>query len=287
MSGIVRLINSFVENGQGGNPAGVVLDADSLDENAMQAIASQAGLSEVAFVSKSDIATVKLDFFTPNKRIAHCGHATVAAFSVMAQQGLLENGNYTKETVDGIRHIRIEGDEAYLEQKKVSSIELPAEHYSGVSEALGIPFTSFTRSAPPALINNGVGWLVIILETREELAQLTPNHSLIRHLSVELDLIGFYVVCRETQVPGRTLSARMFAPSYGIDEESATGMGAGCAAIYLHDFLQCPDQQVLVEQGHLMHPASPSLLKVELEFNDGDIERLWVGGAAATLEGEQ
>ncbi|OZG72171.1 epimerase [Hahella sp. CCB-MM4] len=280
----LRLISSFVENGIGGNPAGVVLKADGMDENQMQALAAEAGLSEVAFVSHSDIASVKLDFFTPNKRIAHCGHATVAAFSVMAQQGLLKDGQHSKETVDGIRRIRIEGDKAFLEQMKISSAALSEEYYPNLSEALGVPIDSFVKIAPPALINNGVGWLVVMLESREELAQLKPNLAWIRILSEALDLIGFYVVSRETLVTGRTLSARMFAPSYGIDEESATGMGAGCAAIYLHDFLEYENQQILVEQGHLMHPPSPSLIEVELEARSGVIDRLWVGGSAGVME---
>ncbi len=282
----LRLISSFVENGVGGNPAGVVLNADDLDEHRMQDVATRAGLSEVAFVSRSDIASVKLDFFTPNKRIAHCGHATVAAFSAMAQQGLLKDGRHSKETVDGIRHIRIEGDKAFLEQVRVSSAELSAEYYPNLSEALGIPVSQFTKIAPPAVINNGVGWLVIMLESRDELAQLIPNLPWIRILSETLDVIGFYVISRETLVAGRTLSARMFAPSYGIDEEAATGMGAGCAAIYLHDFMNYSERQIQVEQGHLMQPPSPSLIEVELENNGGVIDRLWVGGSARVMEGE-
>ncbi|WP_245823732.1 PhzF family phenazine biosynthesis protein [Photobacterium proteolyticum] len=43
------------------------------------------GLSETAFVSQSDVADFKLAFFTPNRRIAHCGHATIATFSCLTQ----------------------------------------------------------------------------------------------------------------------------------------------------------------------------------------------------------
>ena len=44
-------------------------------------IAQKVGLSETAFFSKSTVTDFKLDFFTPTRQIAHCGHATIAAFS--------------------------------------------------------------------------------------------------------------------------------------------------------------------------------------------------------------
>lgn len=74
----VEIVNAFVDAGTGGNPAGVVLDADGLSDGQKLAVARQVGLSETAFVSASEVASFKLDFFTPARRIAHCGHATIA-----------------------------------------------------------------------------------------------------------------------------------------------------------------------------------------------------------------
>lgn len=60
----IAIVDAFVKDGQGGNPAGVVCDAEGLSEAAMQAIATKVGVSETAFVSSSEIADFKLDFFT-------------------------------------------------------------------------------------------------------------------------------------------------------------------------------------------------------------------------------
>ena len=86
----VQILNAFAENGTGGNPAGVVLNADDLSDKNKLEIAKKVGLSETAFVSKSNTEDFKLDFFTPNKQIAHCGHATVATFSYLRQIGTLQ-----------------------------------------------------------------------------------------------------------------------------------------------------------------------------------------------------
>ena len=95
----VQILNAFVDNNKGGNPAGVVLNADNLTNEQKLKIAKKVGLSETAFVSKSEIADFKLDFFTPTRQIAHCGHATIATFSYLSQSGLIKNTLSSKETM--------------------------------------------------------------------------------------------------------------------------------------------------------------------------------------------
>ena len=110
------LIHAFADGERGGNPAGVVLDADDLDAAACQRIAAAAGVPETAFVSRSDIATLRLTFFTPTRQIAHCGHATVATFGLLHRLGRLGEGEFRKETIDGVRDVRIAGGRVFLAQ---------------------------------------------------------------------------------------------------------------------------------------------------------------------------
>ena len=98
----IHTVNAFVDNqaapDTGGNPAGVVLGADGLDANKRQALAARLGLSETVFVGASATASRRLEFFTPTQQIAHCGHATIAAFWLMQHLGQLPNGVHSKET---------------------------------------------------------------------------------------------------------------------------------------------------------------------------------------------
>lgn len=113
----ISVIQAFVDAGRGGNPAGVVLNADVCDRATRQRIATQVGLSETAFVSASSTADYRLEFFTPVRQIAQCGHATIATFSYLAQQGILKRTHSSMETVDGVRGIRLEGDQAFMKQR--------------------------------------------------------------------------------------------------------------------------------------------------------------------------
>ena len=65
----IQIINAFIDGESGGNPAGVVLDADKFSAMQKLKIAAKVGLSETAFVSSSKSADFKLDFFTPKRQI--------------------------------------------------------------------------------------------------------------------------------------------------------------------------------------------------------------------------
>ena len=57
----VQILNAFTENDKGGNPAGVVLDADTLSHEDKLEIAQKVGLSETAFLSGSNpISRIRL-----------------------------------------------------------------------------------------------------------------------------------------------------------------------------------------------------------------------------------
>lgn len=270
----VEIVNAFIDGETGGNPAGVVLDANRLSSEQKRKIAQIVGLPETAFVSKSEIATLKLEFFTPEKQIAHCGHATIATFSRLRELGLVKNGRLSKETIDGIRAIIVDEDRVSMEQR--------APTYSTVSDieairaSLGLSGDLSADSM--AIVSTGNPFLLIQLANAAAVAAIQPNQSLISAISEQYDLIGYYLFSTETVIPGRQAGARMFAPRYGVNEEAATGMGAGPLGCYLHDYRGVAATTLLIEQGRLMQPISPSVIKVDLQVVNGSINRLMVGG---------
>jgi len=134
--------------------------------------------------------------------------------------------------------------------------------------------------AQPMLVNTGNSFVIVGVKSKKILEELTVNEDLIQQISEALDLIGFYVFTTETNKAGRDASTRMFAPRFGISEESATGMAAGPLACFLYEFLKIKKQQLLIEQGYSMTPASPSLIHVKLVVEDNKIQSLSAGGNA-------
>ena len=281
----IPIVNAFVTDAGGGNPAAIVLDADAFDNNSRQAIARQIGVSETAFVSVSSVADVKLEFFTPVRQIAQCGHATIATFSYLAQQGRLKRAMSNMETVDGVRSVRLEGDFAFMEQmapRYFNPEEIsPLATTSRLLASIGISGSDLMEGLLPIVVNTGNSFLVVPLRSAEKVAQVIPELAEIDQISQELGLIGYYIFASSGQHAGRDAATRMFAPYYGIDEESATGMAAGPLACYLHDYLEIKKETFLIEQGYLMKPTpSPSMLTANLHLENGQISSLMVGGRA-------
>lgn len=274
----VHIINAFVDNGNGGNPAGVVFNADGMTNEQKLSIAKQVGLSETAFVSKSKIADYKLDFFTPNRQIAHCGHATVATFSYLSQQNAVKRRHSSKETTEGTREILIKEDLAFMEQR-APRYEDVADHHLEILNSLGLSSDDLLPGAPICLANTGNSFLLVPIDDTDILKRIKPNYTLITALSEKLDLIGYYVFCIQASDSRRDASTRMFAPRYGIAEEAGTGMAAGPLACYLRDKLKVEKDRFLIEQGWYMAPASPSLIIVDLVTDSGsNIIKVMAGG---------
>lgn len=273
----VHRVRSFTDAGSGGNPAGVVLDADALDSAARQGIAAALGWSETAFVSRSDTAAARLEFYTPNRQIAHCGHATVATFGLLRALGRVDEGVMHKDTVDGLREIRIEGDTVFMAQH-APIIEAQPGLTPRLASLLDLPLSAFEHAGTPSVVSTGTRFLQVGAIDAELLAHARPDLAGIEALSEELDLIGLYVHAHGTAVPGRIASTRMFAPRYGIPEESATGIAAGGLAGLLHERGEIEGDALVIEQGRLMRPASPSELRVRLERQGRQLTRIFVGG---------
>ncbi|WP_400073482.1 PhzF family phenazine biosynthesis protein [Zobellia russellii] len=270
----VQILNAFAENGKGGNPAGVVLNADDLSDRNKLEISKKVGLSETAFVSKSMTDDFKLDFFTPTKQIAHCGHATVATFSYLKQIGALKNDNSSKETIDGSRKIELIGDLAFMEQLAPKYTDVSNKE-SVVLKSLGLKKADLIPNAPIQLVNTGNSFILVPVKSNKTLKNIIPDFNLISEVSDACDLIGYYVFSTDIESDA---TSRMFGPRYGILEESGTGMAAGPLACYLFDILKIKKNSFHIQQGKYMKEPSPSLIIVNLRIVNQEIKDLMAGG---------
>lgn len=273
----VQILSAFIDGEDGGNPAGVVLDADNLTNDQKLKIAAKVGLSETAFVSKSQVADFKLDFFTPTRQIAHCGHATIATFSYLSKLGKIKSQYSSKETVDGVREILIQNDWAFMEQRAPKYIDI-REKQDAILKSLYLTKNDLLENAPISIVNTGNSFAIIPVANPEILKNIKPDFDNINKISEELDLIGYYVFCTQTGNAEREAETRMFGPRYGIEEEAGTGMAAGPLAFYLYDKFELKKERILIQQGRFMENPSPSLIIVDLIIKNGQVEKIMAGG---------
>lgn len=283
-----HMVYALSEGERGGNPAAIIVNADHLSANEKQALAQQLKVSETAFVSASGCATVKLEFFTPAQQIAHCGHATVASFSLLREQRQLMPGWHRKETIDGMRRIQISADSAMMEQSapEYEPLPLASPLRQQICDALGLTKADLLETEAPKLciVSTGNRFLLVALANSDDLAKIQADQAALLKLSEQLKLVGVYPFALSPASSGFHACARMFAPRYGIPEEAATGTAAGPLACYLANYLHLKADLYRIQQGLHMTPASPSVIEVKLEWSDQQIRSLMAGGQARIAE---
>jgi PhzF family phenazine biosynthesis protein len=277
MTEILRLA-AFTDSPDGGNPAGVVLDATGLDDARMQAIAAEVGYSESAFISGGGNGDYDIRYFSPLAEVPFCGHATIATAVALAQRD--GPGDVVLHTRAGDVRVgtRIE------EGRTLATLTSVAARSEPVADAdldralalLGWARDELDPALPPAVGFAGAFHLVIAGGSRERLADLEYDFEGMKAFMLERDLTTIQLVWREAPL---VFHARDPFPVGGVVEDPATGAAAAAFGAYLRDRGEVPrPSQVEIHQGHDM--GRPSHLLVDVPA-DGD--QISVTGAAVTI----
>ncbi|MGL6108096.1 PhzF family phenazine biosynthesis protein [Romboutsia sp.] len=276
-------LNSFAKAINGGNPAGVVLNADNLSESQMKKIAAIIGFSETAFVMKSKVADFKVRFFTPTEEVDLCGHATIATFSLLANKKIIGIGNYTQETKAGILKVEVkEHLSIMMNQNLPTYYEILDKDI--IAKSLNISKECFVEELPIQIVSTGLKDIIIPIKNIEILNSINPDFDQVSKVSEKYNVVGYHIFTLET-VENSDAHCRNLAPLYGIDEESATGTSCGALSCYLFKYKKImykKEKNIIIEQGYSMN--KPSLIKSSLKVEDNEIREVKVGGVALNIQ---
>lgn len=277
----VCTLNVFDKSGSGGNPAGVVTEAESLTEKQMQKIAAKVGFSETAFIQRSDTADFRVRFFTPAAEVDLCGHATVGTFFLLSHTKTIGAGIYTQETKAGILQVEIKPDGLVMMDQntpvfygELDRREIAASLNTG-EEAMG--------ELPVWAVSTGLKDIIVHIRSLEELLAIEPDFNKVAEISRKNGAAGYHLFTLETMF-GATAHCRNLAPLYGIYEEAATGTATGALSSYLfmHNKLRRGTDRLVFEQGYSM--SRPSEIMAGLEIREGKITGVKVGGIATNIK---
>lgn len=275
----VHKINAFAKTNKGGNPAGVVINADNLTEVEMKKISQLIGFSETAFVMKSKVADFKVRFFTPVEEVDLCGHATIGTFYTMATEGYIKPGIYTQETKAGILEVKVSADLSIMMKQNTPTFfdEIKKDE---IADSLNIRLEDLNDSLPIQIVSTGLRDIIVPIKNIEILNSIQPNFSKISKLSKKYNVVGCHLFTLD-DTNCVNAHCRNMAPLYGIDEESATGTSNGALACYLHRYNIVDGGMIVFEQGNSMD--KPSEILVDLLVIDDKISEVRVGGKSMNL----
>ncbi|MFD5726801.1 PhzF family phenazine biosynthesis protein [Streptomyces sp. NPDC058368] len=275
---------AFSADPEGGNPAGVVLDASGLDEAAMLAVAADLGYSETAFLTGRTEAAepgargYAVRYFSPKAEVPFCGHATVAAALALAERD--GPGEVEFATPAGTVPVTVvrEGDElrATLTSVEPRVEDVAAGDLTEALAALDWPAADLDPALPPRIAYAGARHLVLAAGTRERLAALDYDFARLEALMHRLDLTTVQLVWRASDA---VFHVRDPFPVGGVVEDPATGAAAAAFGAYLRELALVPEAAVLtLHQGEDM--GRPGTLTVTLGAGDA---RVRVSGTGTRL----
>lgn len=277
----VTRVYSFTSILGQGNPAGVVLDAQGLTEQQMMRISQILQVSETAFLFPSENADYHVRFFSPTCEVDLCGHATIAAFTLVGKHHRPDKKQIkhcNQQTRTGILNVDCYYDtkgvsKVLMEQQdlEISSVEYDNEH---IASALNISQESFVYDLEKKRVSTGLFTLPICVDSLDTLKQMNPDFNFIKELCERYAVGSFHVFTFDTIKNSSLYHARNFAPCYGINEDPVTGTANGAVCSYLKKYEKIKTDHVICEQGDIINKSG----RVQVDLSK---RKVWVGGKAA------
>ncbi len=291
----VKKVDAFTETPLMGNPAGVVIKADGLTPEQMQAVAREMSVPETAFILPASLPTadLRIRWFTPSVEVPLCGHATIAGFHALAEEGLhgmkgLGTFTFNLETRSGILPVSVEKTRTTI----LVHFGLPLPEFTRAGQfkldilrILNLALEDFENRMPIVMDR----YLYVPVRRLHTLFALKPNIFAMAQFLANRSLHGVSVFTTETVDRGSAVHSRFFAPSEGINEDPVTGSANGPLGVYLFErgeIAAASDQVSLIgEQGDAI--GRPGRVMINLSVSGDRVLSVRIGGRAVTvLDGE-
>jgi PhzF family phenazine biosynthesis protein len=232
-----NVVDVFTHQPLLGNPVAVVLDAQDLTTDAMQAIAAWTNLSETTFVlpPSTPQADYRLRIFTPRSELPFAGHPTLGSAHALLEADRLAprlGGRLIQECDVGFVELTIAGEgrerELSFDLPPAKLAPLSERHIADLELILGC---KLSLDVVPAIVDVGPIWVVVHLNDASAVLDLRPDLARLAEFERLLGVTG--VTAFGGHAHGEAaIEVRTFAPSCGVDEDPVCGSGNGSVAAF-------------------------------------------------------
>ncbi len=276
-------LDVFASRPGDGNPLAVVLDAQGLDDAAMQAIARWTRLPETTFVfpPTTPDATYAIRMFSPRREVPFAGHPSVGTAYALLDAGLVtpRDGLLVQQGIAGNLPLRVHGKgtartvAVRTPRARVQDIAAPDDARLATALA-GLQLGAL----PPVLMDGGRRWWLVELASEAHLRSVEPNWDAIAALAEASDSMGLFVYARSVD-PVYYYAVRAFVGAPARFEDAASGAANATLAAWLaeRDALPGSDGFYRVSQGREV--GHDAIIELTVDA-DGEV---WSGGRAAMV----
>ena len=215
-----QVVDVFTDRTFTGNPLAVVLDADDLPTEALQALASEFNLSETAFpmLPTADGADYRLRIFTPSTELPFAGHPSVGAAWVLATLGRIESGRVVQECGAGLLPLEVAPDRGPVALTGGEATAVPCTaDVDGLLAAVGLT-TGDLAGYDLLTCGTGLPWTYLSV-SRDAVARARPDLGALLRSAGDVSVSHW-------DAATATAYSRVFAAEAGVLEDPATGSAA-------------------------------------------------------------
>ncbi len=233
-----KQIDVFTSVAFKGNPLAVVLDAEGLNADQMQAIARWTNLSETTFVlaPADPQADYRVRIFSPGGEFAFAGHPTLGTAHALLEHGLNPRtpGRLVQECGVGLVPVDIGAASALAFRAPPATLQIMHEAFLPTLAA-ALQTEAFEPGFRPLIARIGIGWLVVRLQSAEACLAVQPRCEAMLQLLGQ-DVAGVAVF--GPHGPGSTVDFEVrafFNKNGAIAEDPVTGSANACIAWVLRE----------------------------------------------------
>jgi PhzF family phenazine biosynthesis protein len=206
----IYVVDAFVTNTSfSGNPAGVCILKNWQSESWMQNIAAEMNHSETAFIVKNE-SGFGIRYFTPTIEVPLCGHATLATAFILWKENIVpKQNNITFYAKGGI--LKAQKEKNYIKMDFPSS---PAKEIQNFDKNI---LTNL--SIDPIFVYQSNNDIIYELSSHEKVRSYTPDFHSMNSIPYRM-----HIITAKNTLPDSHFISRVFAPTAGVNEDSATGV---------------------------------------------------------------
>ena len=249
-------LDVFADRPGAGNPLAIVLDAQGLDDTAMQAIARWTRLPETTFVfpPTQPGASYRIRMFSPRREVPFAGHPSVGTAHVVLEAGLATpvDGRLWQEGMAGVLPLSVSGEGS----ARTIAVRTPRARVVEIASAedprLQAVLSGLHLGAlPPALMDGGRRWWLAEFADEVTLRAAQPDWAAIGTLAESTESMGLCGFARADAGRDYQLAVRAFVGAPAQFEDAASGAANATLAAWLkhNDALPGHGGRYTVSQG--------------------------------------
>ena len=238
-------VDVFAENKYAGNQLAVVLDAEGLSAQEMQAITLEMNYSETTFVVSRSGNRASVRIFTPGRELPFAGHPTIGTAWVLRG----DHPAITLELQAGDVPVEFDAQTGICWMTPPKA-ELCEEVDATVAATLaGLSVDDIDTALPSQVVNIGPCFLLIPVKDLSRLKRARLNLAALESFQSEVHPdVGLFLFSPEAYSDEADYSARMLYNHAGAKEDPATGSANTGFATYLRRHA-ARAVKIVVEQG--------------------------------------